>query len=98
MNEPDPRSERFVAHCASADHLMSAMDRRQLYESVRLLGCAAAYAGRYGETLSFPELIARIRDADTDPTADALVSEGMALAVAALRAAGGPPRPDTTGD
>jgi hypothetical protein len=93
-----PTSDPFVAQYAEADTLMSGMDRRRLHEAVRLLGCASAYARRYGEHLPFPELVARIRSADNDPAADALVTEGMALAVQALRAAGGEAPAGATGD
>ena len=64
---------------------MADMERGDLYEALRLLGVATAYAARYGEALPVAELVERIKTADVDPASDAIATEGMTHLLEALR-------------
>ena len=85
MSQPQRDYCNFILRHHDADLLMADMERGDLYEALRLLGIATAYADRYGEALPVAELVERIKTADVDPAAHAIVTEGMARLLEVLR-------------
>ena len=77
MTNQTPVSDVFTRDCHDADRLIADMERGDLYEAMRLLGIATAYAARYGEALPVAELLEQVKTADVDLAADAIVTDGM---------------------
>ena len=92
-----PGFDDFSRHCQESDRLMLDTQRGDLYEALRLLGIATAHAARYGEALPVAELVERIKTADVDPAADAIVTEGMTHLLEVLRYARRGPRESDVG-
>ena len=85
MTDQIPDLYDFTHRHRQADSLMADMEHGDLYEALRLLGTAIAYAARYGEALPVADLVGRIKTAGVDPAADTIVSEGMARLLEVLR-------------